>query len=62
MKMKTKNKKKQQTEKEKKKKSLFFNSLRKMCIFCLYPILDSQQRVKRSSCRRPILFELLVSF
>ena len=34
----------------------------KMCIFCLYPILDSQQCVKRGSYRRPILSELFVSF
>ena len=36
----------------KKKKSV---TLDKMCVFCLYPIPDSQQCVKRGSCRRLIL-------
>ena len=46
-------------QKEKKKKSLFSVVLDKMYVFCLYPILDSQQCVKRGSCRRPILSGLL---
>ena len=45
-------------EKEK-KKNLFSVVLDKMYVFCLYPIPDSQQRVKRDSCRRPILSGLL---
>ena len=42
-------------QKEKKEKSLFSVVLDKMCVFCLYPILDSQQYVKRGSCRHLIL-------
>ena len=49
-------------KKEKKEKGLFSVVLDKMCVFCLYPIPDSQQCIKRGSCRRPILFGLLVSF
>ena len=41
---------------------MFSVVLDKMCFFCLYPILDSQQCVKRGSYRRPILSGLLVSF
>ena len=37
---------------KKKKKSVVLD---KMCVFCLYPIPDSQQCVKRGSCRRLIL-------
>ena len=33
-----------------------------MCVFYLYPILDSQQCVKRDSCRRLILSRLLCLF
>ena len=39
-----------------------------MCVFCLYPIPDSQQCVKRGSCRRlilsglPCLFLFLFNF
>ena len=54
--------KKKKSKVEKKKKSLFLVVLDKMCVFCLYPILDSQQCVKKDSCRRPILFGLLISF
>ena len=49
-------------KKIKKEKSLFAVVLDKMCVFCLYPILDSQQCVKRGSCRRPILSGPFVSF
>ena len=52
---KTKNKEKR-AEKE---KSLFSVVLDKMCVFCLYLILDSQQCVKKGSYRHPILFGLL---
>ena len=45
--------------KKKRKESLFFVVLDKMCVFYLYPIPDSQQRVKRGRCRRPILSGLL---
>ena len=38
-----------------KKRGLFSVFLDKMCVFCLYYILDSQQYVKCGSCRRPIL-------
>ena len=34
---------------------MFSVVLDKMCIFCLYPILDSQQCIKRGSCKRSIL-------
>ena len=37
---------------QKKKKSVVLD---KICVFCLYPIPDSQQCVKRGSCRRLIL-------
>ena len=49
-------KKSQKKYKESKKKySSFPVVLDKMCVFCLYPIPDFQQYVKRGSCRRPIL-------
>ena len=54
-------KKSKKIEKRKKeKKNLFSVVLDKMCVFCLYPVPDSQQCVKRGSCRRPILSGLLV--
>ena len=40
---------------KKRKKNLFSVVLDKICVFCLYPIPDSQQYVKRGSCRRLIL-------
>ena len=52
----------QKKSKWKKKKSSFTLVLDKMCVFCLYPILDYQQYVKRGSCRRPILSGLFCSF
>ena len=55
-------KKERKSKKQKKKKSLFSVVLDKMCVFCLYPIPDSQQRVKRDSCRRLILSRLLCLF
>ena len=57
---KTQNKKKK--KKKNKNKKLFSVVLDKICVFHLYPILDSQQYVKRGSCRRPILSGLLVYF
>ena len=57
-----KNGKRKKIQKKKKRKSLFPAVLDKMCIFCLYPIPDSQQCVKRDSCRCPILSELFCSF
>ena len=42
--------------KSEKKKSVVLD---KMCVFYLYPIPDSQQCVKRGSCRRLILSRLL---
>ena len=45
-----------------KKKSLFPVVLDKMCVFCLYPIPDSQQCVKRGNCKRPILSDYLFHF
>ena len=57
-----KSKKKKEEERKKKKKNLFSVVLDKICVFCLYPILDSQQYIKRGSCRRPILFGLLCLF
>ena len=48
--------------KQKEKKSLSSIVLDKMCVFCLYPISDSQQCVKRGSCRSPILSGLLCLF
>ena len=47
---------------QKKEKEFVLVVLDKMCVFCLYPILDSQQYVKRDSCRRPILSGLLFRF
>ena len=38
---------------EKKKENLFSMVFDKICIFCLYPILDSLQYVKRGNCRCP---------
>ena len=55
-------KSKEKTKEEKKKKNLFSVVLDRICVLCLYPILDSQQCVKRGSCRRPILSGLFVSF
>ena len=60
---KRKNPKKIEKEKSKKKiekgnskkKKLLSVVLDKMCIFCFYPISDSQQRVKRGNCRCPVL-------
>ena len=46
---------KSEKSKIKKKKNLFSVVLDKICVLCLYPIPDSQQYVKRGSCRRPIL-------
>ena len=59
---KRKRKKIKKREKRKKKKNLFSVVLDKMCVFYLYPIPDSQQYVKRGSCRRPILSRLLCLF
>ena len=64
---KRKNSKKNRKEKIKKnkrrkKKILFSVVLDKICVFCLYPIPDSQQYVKRGNCRRPILSGLLCLF
>ena len=56
---KSKNRKIEKSKRRKKKKNLFSVVLDKMCVFCLYPIPDSQQCVKRGSCRRLILSELL---
>ena len=47
---------------KRKKKNLFSVVLDKICVFFLYPIPDSQQYVKRGSCRRPIFFGLLRRF
>ena len=44
---------------QKKKGNLFLVVLDKICVFCLYPFPDSQQCVKRGSCRRLILSGLL---
>ena len=52
-------KKKKKNQEKKKKKNLFSVILDKICVFCLYPIPDSQQYVKRGSCRRQILSGLL---
>ena len=41
---------------------MFSVVLDKICVFCLYPIPDSQQYVKRDSCRRLILSGLLCLF
>ena len=59
---KEKPKKKKKKKKKRKKNSLFLVVLDKMYVFCLYPIPDSQQYVKRGSCRRPILFGLFFIF
>ena len=45
--------------KKRKEESLFSVALDKMCVFCLYPITDSLQCVKRDNCRSPILSGLL---
>ena len=55
-------KKLKKKEEKRKKKNLFSVILDKICVFCLYPIPDSQQCVKRGSCRHPILSGLLCSF
>ena len=47
---------------KKKKESLFSVVLDKICVFCFYPIFGSQQCVKSGSCRRSILFGLLISY
>ena len=52
-KSKSKKKSKKKIKKEKEKEFFFSVILDKMCIFCLYPIPDSQQCVKRGSCRHP---------
>ena len=49
-------------KKKEKKKNLFSVVLDKIFVFCLYHIPDSQQYVKRGSCRRPILSGLLCLF
>ena len=59
---KRKNQKNGQRRKKQKKKSLFSVVSDKMCVFCLYPIPDSQQCVMRGSCRRSILSGLLLLF
>ena len=41
---------------------MFLVVLDKICVFCLYHIPDSQQYVKRGSCRRLILSGLLCLF
>ena len=53
------NKKKKKSKKEKRVCLVVPD---KMCVFCLYPIPDSQQYVKRGSCRRLILSGLLCLF
>ena len=58
----TQKKKNKKKSKKRKKKKLFLVVLDKICVFCLYPIPDSQQYVKRGSCRRPILSGLLCLF
>ena len=59
----TKNKNKKKSKRRKKKKKEFISVvLDKICVFCLYPIPDSQQYVKRGSCRLPILSGLLCLF
>ena len=62
-KKKKKNQKKEKKyikEKSKKKENLFSVVLDKICVRCLYPISDSQQYIKKGSCRRPNLSGLLV--
>ena len=56
------NSKKIEKRRSKKKRNLFSVVLDKICVLCLYPIPDSQQYVKRDSCRRPILSGLLCLF
>ena len=53
---------KKSKQKKFKKKNLFLVVLDKICVFCLYPISDPQQYVKRGSYRRPILSGLLCLF
>ena len=53
---------KKNPKEKKSKKNLFSVVLDKICVFCLYPIPDSQQCVKRGSCRRQILSGLLCLF
>ena len=48
--------------KSKKKKNFLSVVVDKIYVFCLYPIPDSQQYVKRGSCRRLILSGLLCLF
>ena len=57
-----KSKKSKKKKREKEKKNLFSVVFDKMCVFNLYPILDSQQHVKMGSCRHPILYGLLCLF
>ena len=58
-----KNQKNEKKKKKKWKKKVCFPVVfDKMCVFCLYPIPDSQQYVKMGSCRCPILFGLLCLF
>ena len=57
-----KEKSKKKIKKNQKKKNLFSVILDKICVFCLYPIPDPQQYVKRGSCKRLILSELLWLF
>ena len=52
-------------ESPKKNKKIIYEFLvlaDKMCVFSLYPIPDSQQCLKRGSCRPPILSRLLCLF
>ena len=56
---KEKSKTKGEKKNQRKKKSLSSVILDKMRVFCLYPIPDSQQCLKRGSCRHPILSGLL---
>ena len=58
-KSKKKEKRKKSRKEEKKKKEFAFSSPEQNMRFCLYPIPDSQQYVKRGSCRRQILSGLL---
>ena len=48
-----KNQKKIKKKEKKKQKEFVSVVLDKICVFCLYPIPNSQQRVKRGSCKRP---------
>ena len=58
-----KSKKTKKRKKNKKRKRVCFPVvLDKMCVFSFYPIPVSQQRVKRGSCRCPILSGLLFVF